>query len=451
MSSCSNARNQATDFFSDESRWQSWLDVEAALALTQSEIGMIPVETGKHIAARAHLKYLNLDEMRREIKKTMAPVHTLSECLAKACGDSGSYVHFGATTQNIVETGRLLVLKRVQSCIFVGLADLLSLLSYQAEKFSDTIMVGRTNGQNALPITYGFKIAGWIDELIRVADQLVETEPRLFQLRFGGAIGGYHSFGADGYKLAENLSKRLRLALSIVPNRTSVDPLIEYITRLSALGLAINRISSEFYLLMSENISEVSEVQSNQVVGSSTMPQKINPKYIVSLIDSGWQLRSKAGLAFSTISPSHEGEQLVNRHLSNLLEETCKIAIEVLGQAVSVFSRIKPNIERMRENFETSREALATERLMLFLAKKIGRSHAHHLVHQVSQQAISQGKPLQKIILDTPEIVGSLSVNLINDILLKEEYAGQCNAISKQLAALGLTRARKLRNLSNNR
>src|SRR6056297_361013 len=295
------------DHFGDAARWQSWLDVEAQLALAQAELGMIPAWAAERIAAAARLDAIDLARLRTEIATTMAPVAALARVLAAAAGEAGAYVHWGATTQNVVDTGRLLVLRRFQAELDAALADVLDRLSAMAEAHAQTVMVGRTNRQRALPITFGFKVAGWIEDAIRVADQLAEAEPRLFQLRFGGAIGAYQSFGEDGPRLAAALGRRLGLGAALVPNRTGTAPLIEYLTKLASLGLAVGRIADELYLLMQEEIGEVREVLGDEVVGSSTMPHKTNPKLVVDLRARANLLRGRGAAALSVPPATHEG------------------------------------------------------------------------------------------------------------------------------------------------
>lgn len=444
MRTTQHAGNTDENYFSDEARWQSWLDVEGALAMAQAEIGMIPTEAAATIAKKANLDALDMDRLRAEIQTTMAPVFAMSECLADACGDAGAYAHWGATTQNIIETGRLLVLKRVHTNILGKLAQALSILSEQAESYSGLVMVGRTNRQNALPITYGFKIAGWIDELMRVAEQLCEIEPRLFQLRFGGAIGGYHSFGADGPRMAEVLAKRLDLKLSLVPNRTSIDPLIEYVSKLSMLGVAVARISGEFYLMMTEEIGEVGEALSAGVIGSSTMPQKVNPKHVVELNSAALMLRGKAASAFAIPSPSHEGDTVANRHVNQLTAETCTLAIDVLAKLTATLPLVQPNAKRMQQNIDRSREMMATEGLMMKLAVQIGRSRAHDLVHDLVSKASSTGTQLQCLMHECREIVDAIGIDGINHALKSDDNIGQCGFIALESARAGRDMAEQL-------
>lgn len=425
------------NFFSDQTKWQSWLDVEAALALSQGEIGMIPENAGIRIAAQANLDSLDICELRKQISQTMAPVFALAECLATVCAESGAYVHWGATTQNIIDTGRLIVLKRVQNKIFKNLNDVLVLLSVIAKEHAKTVMVGRTNRQNALPITFGFKVAGWIDEMIRVADQLKDIEPRLFQLHFGGAVGAFHSLGTDGAQISELMAIRLGLQPSLVPNRTSIDPLIEYVTKLSMIGVACSRISNELFLLMSEEIGEVSEAFGDNVIGSSTMPHKVNPKYVVDLSAMAMQLRTKGGAALTVPSPSHEGDAVTNQLLSKLIEETCPLAINTLQKLHDTLAIIKPNTTKMRENFERSREMMATENLMMKLATTLGRGHAHDLIHSLVDKAKKQDVSLHTILTANEVIVETLGSESIKKILYLDDNIGQCADIANSLSNLG--------------
>lgn len=434
----------AEDYFTDEMRWQSWLDVEAALALSQAELGIIPQQAAEDIAHNADLETIDIDKLRIKINQTMAPVFALSECLADACGDNGAYVHWGATTQNIVETGRLLVLRQVQQQLLNNLSQLLTQLSGLAERHSGLVMVGRTNRQNALPITFGFKVAGWIDELMRVADQLKEIEPRLFQLRFGGAVGAYHSMGEQGEAVSERMAKRLGLKTSLVPNRTSVDPLIEYVIKLSLIGVAISRISDELFLLMTEEIGELTEIFDENVVGSSTMPHKVNPKFVVDLAAMSMQLRVKGGAALTIPSPSHEADAVTNRILTQLIAETAPLAINLLKKLQQSLKAIKPNRDRMQQNFLNSREMMATESVMMRLAKTIGRGRAHDMIHELVGESKRNGTTLKLTLMGNDEVVNALGAEQIEQLLSTSDNIGQCEAIAQNAALAGRKAAKNI-------
>ena len=215
------------EFFSDVVCWQSWLDVESALALAQGEIGIIPKWAAKNISDSANVSNININFLQDEITKTGTEVFSLTRAFSSICGDAGDYVHWGATTQNIVETGQLLVLKKYHIDLMQTISLVIGKLSLIAKNHSNTIMVGRTLSRHALPITYGFKVAGWIENFIELAEQIMEVEKRLFKMRFGGAVGAFHSFGDKGKQLTELLAQKLGLGLAIeriIPGSPAPDP-----------------------------------------------------------------------------------------------------------------------------------------------------------------------------------------------------------------------------------
>jgi len=421
-------------FFSDRVRWQSWLDVEAELAGVQADLGLIPQDAARVIRSKASLDCIDPGELKAQIEKTMAPVYAMSKVLAEACGDAGAYVHWGATTQNIIEAGRLKVLSEFHDLLQGKLTDVLDVLAGQALAHADLIMVGRTNRQNALPITYGYKIASWIDELLRMQQRLGEVESRFFELRFGGAIGSYQSFGAHGPEIADRLANRLGLRASMMPSRACVDPTIEYICVLSALGVGTSRIADELYLLMSEEIGEVSEVLDSDVVGSSTMPQKTNPKLVIDVRAQAALLKAKAGVAMTLPSPSHDGDAATNRELSLLLAETCPLALTLLDRLQNLLDHVVPVEERMRENYLRTKALMATEALMMRLAPEIGRGQAHDLVHHAVSLAAAGKHDLLQILKSDTRVSELLSRQELDSIFANGANLGLCGTIARQNA-----------------
>ncbi|NIR60398.1 MAG: adenylosuccinate lyase family protein [Gammaproteobacteria bacterium] len=435
---------QADDLFTETARWQSWLDVEAELALAQAEVGMIPDWAARQIAEAARIEALDLDRLRQEIATTMAPVMALTRVLGEAAGEAGSYVHWGATTQNVIDTGRLLVLRRFHAGLREGVAGALQSLSALAEEHAETVMVGRTNRQHALPITFGFKVAGWVEDLIRIADQLEELEDRLFQLRFGGAIGAYQSFGGKGPELAHTLARRLELGMALVPNRTGTAPLVEYLTCLARLGMAVGRIADELYLLMQQEIGEVREDLGLGVVGSSTMPHKTNPKLVVGVRARANLLRGQGAAALSVPPSTHEGDAAVNRELTLLIEETCPAAARTVADLCNLLARTVPDAEQMRANVMLNYEFMATESLMMHLAPSLGRARAHDLMHELADRARDSGTPLRQLLEEDPRIAEHLSPDDIAGLLDPERNVGESPAIAREAAAAGRRRAAAL-------
>src|SRR5438094_2179957 len=198
--------------FTEDARFQSWLDVEAALARARASLGFRPEAAERELAHKAHLKYLDLAAVRAGLAKTGHPLVPLVWALDRACdGDAGGYVHWGATTQNVTQTGQLLQVSRAHDIFLRQLATLLSTLADLAERTKDAVLPGRTHGQHAVPATFGFKVAVWIDELCRHVERLRGCEGRVFVAMLGGGAGTLASLGASGLATQEKMAARLGL------------------------------------------------------------------------------------------------------------------------------------------------------------------------------------------------------------------------------------------------
>ena len=285
--------------FARKTQWQVWLDVEAALARIQSDIGMIPSWAAAKITAAAQLDVIGYDALVNDIARTMAPVLSLTRLLGNAAGDAGDYVHWGATTQNVMQTGRILLIRQADRAIRYQLALAARTLGKLAHDEAKTMMIGRTNRQNALPITFGFKVASWITELDRTEARMSDAARRLFVLPFGGAIGAMQSFGDQGRELNKRLAAELELAEMLLPGRAINDVFVEYLLQLSMLGMCIERVMTEAYTLIGQDYGELGERLDDGAIGSSTMPQKVNPKYVIPVAAQATQLRGCAATALT--------------------------------------------------------------------------------------------------------------------------------------------------------
>src|SRR5258706_9398262 len=210
--------------FTEPARFQSWLDVEAALARAQAELGIIPEAAAREIVRKAHLSYLDLAAVREGLARTGHPLVPLVWELDRACeGDAGGYVHWGATTQNITQTGQLLQVRRAHEIFLRQLARILATLADLAEKTKDVLLPGRTHGQHAVPATFGFKVAVWIDELRRHVERLLGREGRVFVAMLGGGAGTLASLGAIGMAVQAKMAERLHMGTMTVPARSIGD------------------------------------------------------------------------------------------------------------------------------------------------------------------------------------------------------------------------------------
>src|SRR5499426_4262709 len=257
--------------FTEPARFQSWLDVEAALALAQAELDIIPAEAAREIAAKAQLDCLDLGAVREGLARTGHPLVPLVWELDRACaGDAGGYVHWGATTQNITQTGLLLQTRRAHEIFLAQLAAILTGLADLAERTKDVLIPGRTHGQHAVPATFGFKVAVWIDELCRHVERLRGCEDRVFVAMLGGGAGTLASLGDLGLATLEKMAARLGMRPMRLPARTIGDHQAEYVTLLGLLAATAGKIGREIYTLMKQEFGEVEEPVPPGTVGSST-------------------------------------------------------------------------------------------------------------------------------------------------------------------------------------
>lgn len=431
--------------FTDESLWQAWLDVEAALARAQARIGAIPEQAAQDITGAARLDRIGTDRLRASIARTMAPVLSLTHCLAEAAGEeSGRYVHWGATTQNVMQTGRLLLLRHSRDGMRTAMARALDRLGEFAEAHAETAMAGRTNRRHALPITFGFKVAGWIEELERAEQRLSDADRRTFRLPFGGAVGAYHSFGSDGPRLMTALAKELELGELLVPSRTVNDLFVDYVTQLGMFAMSLERVAQELYLLMTEEIGEIREVLEAGVVGSSTMPHKVNPKRVVRVKAQCSRLRAQVAPALESGLSSHEGDAATNHLLSSVMDEAVPLGWTLAEGFAELLDRVEPDPERMRENLARSGPLLATEQLMMALAPEVGRGRAHDLIHHALETAQEEGAEVIPTLLAMPE-VAALGEERVRDLLDPASYTGESAGISRAAASRAAELSRSLR------
>jgi 3-carboxy-cis,cis-muconate cycloisomerase len=432
--------------FSRRALWQAWLDVEAALARVQGEMGMIPVEATAEIARRATLSEIDADELEQDVERTRAPIVSLVRALAAVCdGDAGNYVHWGATTQNVIQTGRILQMRKMHRALCHRLGGVLGTLADLAEKGADTIMAGRTQRRHALPITFGFKVAGWIEEFLRHEERFREVEKRLFRSQFGGAIGAMQSFGDDGPELNRRLAERLDLAPDLVPVRSSTDHIAEYVLVLALQAATCAKIARDLYTLMADEIGEVTEGLGDTVIGSSTMPQKVNSKIAVKILAKEASLRTHAPLALEGMQPSHEGDAANNMMLVQAVDTACPLAFEIMCAMEDLLSGLRVMPERMRRNLDRTGGMIVAENAMMTLAPVVGRQKAHDLVHHAAAESSRTDRALFDILCDDETVRSSVSKDALRAALDPGNYTGHSTDLALQCAKRATTAAKRLR------
>lgn len=416
-------------------RWQSWLDVEAGLAAAQAEIDMIPASAADRIAACAELDKLDDAAIRDGLARTSHPLVPLVWELARVCGDeAGGYVHWGATTQNIIETGDNLLLSKAHLILLDHLGDLLTALADLAERSADMAMAGRTHGQHAVPVTFGYKVAVWIDELARHVERLRALESRVFVAMLGGAAGTFASFGARGPDLQARFAKRLGLVPTAVPSRTHRDREAEYVCAMALLASTGGKIGHEVYTLMKQEFGEASEPVPVGTVGSSTMPHKRNPILCQDIMADAAKVRGLVSLGLEAMMTEHEANQATSVMMRGAIGPAAIHVGDILGRLVVVARGMTLDPDRMEENLGLTGGMILSEAIMMELGSSLGRQTAHDLVYDAVEEVLAGRTDFGGALADDPRVREHMTRAAADKLLDATVYTGLCAETAREQA-----------------
>ena len=371
----------------DRATLQRWLDVEAALAEVEAELGLVPKGVAREISRRARIEDLDLRTLKRGFDRTWNPVVPLVDALrARLSSRAAGYVHWGATSKNIFDTGLALQVKDSYLVILDNVATVTDLLAGLAETHRDTIMAGRTHGQHALPVTFGFKAAAWLDEMLRAEERLREGRRRVLVGEFGGAVGTLASLGPDGPRVHSGLMKRLGLGVASIPVKTAGDRLAEFVVHLGMLSATLGKIAQNIYNLQQTDIDEVTESHEGKV-GSSAMPHKQNPVASGSIVFLGRLLRSNVPPALDYIHAEWEDDHRQGETAWKFVPEACLLADAQLELMQRLLGGLVVKPENMQRNLERAGGFVCSEALLMKLGAAIGRGRAHAVIKELSDRA----------------------------------------------------------------
>ena len=425
-----------------ENRWQSWLDVEVALAMAQAELGIIPQPAADAIARAARMEFLDRVRIDEGFARTGHTIVPLVWELSRIVGEPyGGWVHWGATTQNITQTGDLLVLRQTHRIFLRLIARALAAMADLAERGADMPIAGRTHGQHAVPATFGYKPAVWIDEMLRHVERLRQAAPRLFVAMLGGGAGTFASLGAQGPAVQASIGRALGMLPMHVPARTIGDHLAENICLLGLLAATCGKIAREIYTLMKTEYGEVEEPVPPGTVGSSTMPQKRNPKLCQDIIAAAAEVRGSVPLALEAMQTEHEADRTTSLIMEAAEARACIATGDMLARLVEVLKGLRLDPLRMRRNLDLGGGLIMAEAVMLDLGAAIGRQHAHDVVYDAAQAAFVEGRPFGKLLAEDPRVTAHLDSNAIEKLLDPTAYTGLCSEIARDAAARARTTA----------
>jgi 3-carboxy-cis,cis-muconate cycloisomerase len=421
--------------FSGDSKRQRWLDVEAALAQAEADTGIVPRDAAERITACARLELLDRDRIAEEESVTGHIMVPLVSELARVAGPQhGGWVHWGATTQNIQQSGDTVGVRDAHRHLRTLMCAAIERLGTLAEEHAGDLMAGRTHLQHAVPITLGFKVAAWADVMIRHLERFTEMEPRLFVSMTGGAVGTFATLGERGPAVQDGVARILGLRAMAVPSRNIVDHFAEFVCTLGMISATTASIAEEIARLMATEFGELSEPVPAGDVGSSTMPQKRNPKLCESIITSAAQVRALVPLALEAMIQSHEVDGSRSAMMDRALEQAAIFAGDALGTLVKVLTGLEVFPERMRANLDLTGGLITAEAVMMRLGELIGRQEAHAVVHHAAKNASTDHSAFMEVLATDSRITGHLTVAEIQTLLDPARHVGLSAEIAHAVA-----------------
>jgi 3-carboxy-cis,cis-muconate cycloisomerase len=428
--------------FSDEARLQRMLDIEAALARAQAKLGLIPGEAAREITAKADVSRFDLAAIGRGTELVGYPVVPLVKALGQACaGDAGRYVHWGATTQDIMDTALVLQLREALDLLGQDLAGAEAALVDLARRYRDTPMAGRTHAQHALPITFGFKCALWLAPLQRHAERLARLRSEIAVAQFGGAVGTLASLGADGIRVMDELAAELGLRPPPIAWHVGRDGLAEVAGFLGLLTGSLGKIATDVALLMQAEIGEVAEPYQQGRGGSSTMPQKRNPIACEFILACAANVRQLVPVMLGAMVQDHERATGTWHAEWIALPEAFALSAGALHHARLLLEGLMVHPERMRRNLELTQGMISAEAVMMALAPQVGREQAHHLVAAACQRALAQGGHLLEELQADRTITAHLPPQRLGELLDPVNYTGLAVAFVDRVLARAATKS----------
>ncbi|MBD0747740.1 adenylosuccinate lyase family protein [Streptomyces sp. CBMA152] len=450
-SECAHSRSHITDsrfyghrysteashrIFCDRCRYQRWLDVEAALALSQGELGIIPAAAARMIAEAADVDRLDLPAIRAEIRRTSHSLVAFLRVFQASCeGGAGEYVHYGATTQDIQDTAQILEIRDVLDELETLLRALAGQLADLAEANASTVALGRTHAQPALPMGFGVKIAGWLDETLRHLERIEQLRPRVLAAQLFGGVGTMAGFGDKALPLLDAFAARLGLAAPAVGWHVSRDRIVEFVSCAAMVAGTMGRIGDEVRTLSRPEFGELEIGWRHGQVGSSTMPHKRNPEACEQAVVMARLAAAQMANALACMGGDHERDSRTLRiewacvpDVSHYALSACEIVRHLVGGLA-----VRP--ERIAANVAAVAEQIATEKLMLALGKHIGKQTAHEYVYELVQAARENGSSMREMTGRDGLAGAPLDAAALDEIFDPASYLGQSAALTGRAVA----------------
>lgn len=419
--------------FSAEAYLSATLRFEAALAQAQAEEGMIPQAAADTITLCCTLDHIDIPGLIPAIGLAGNPniplVKQLTAAVKKINAEASKYVHLGATSQDVIDTALMLQVKAALILIQKDLGQLINQLQQLAETHRHSIMAGRSFLQHARPITFGYKIATWMDGLIRSAQRIDQVLQHNLVLQFGGAVGTLAGFGDKALPVASSLARKLDLALPPISWHTQRDRLLEVASTLGILTGNLGKIAKDISLLMQTEVAEVFEPSGAGKGGSSTMPHKRNPVGCVAILAAAQRSPGLLSTLFQSLPQDHERATGLWHAEWLPLTELCKITAGALQQALSMTNGLEVDTQRMLHSLELTNGLIYAENLSLALADKMGKAAAHEYVEGLCKQVAPTQTHLKILATADPIVSKYLNSSDIDQLFDPANALGDCDRL----------------------
>ncbi len=422
--------DEARHIFCDMRRLQRWLDVEAALATSQAELGIIPESAARELKQTARLELMDIEAIRADREKTGHSLIPLLNGWQKISPEeSGKYIHFGATTQDIQDTAQSLEIKDVFVILERDITLIIKQLAELSEKYRDLVMIARTHGQQALPTTMGAKMAVWLDEMVRNGERLKGCRKRVLASQLFGGVGTMAALGDQGVELLERFSDRLGLTAPLCSWHTARDRFAEMLSTMAIVAGTIGKIANEICQLARDEIGELEEPFHMGKIGSTTMPHKRNPEMCEQVVVLAKLVKNNAALGYDALLNEHERDYRAIRLEWVAITDASLYTCGALSTMQSILENLIVHEERIQENVNQAASLIATEALMFRLAENMGKQKAHQLLYEISMEARggsrrSTDKPLIDLLAAHPDIKSIFSLDELQKAIDPGEHIG---------------------------
>ncbi len=425
--------------FAPRATLQRMLDFEAALAEALAAEAVIPATAVAPIRAACDAEGFDIDALARDAQRAgnlaIPLVKALTARVAAADADAARYVHWGSTSQDVIDTGMVLQLREALDLLAVDLAEFGDALAALVHRHRDTPMMGRTWMQHALPITFGLKAAGWLDAVLRHQQRLGEMRRRLCVLQFGGAAGTLASLGNCGLPVAQTLSGLLGLPLPALPWHAHRDRMAECATVLGLLTGTLGKIARDISLQSQTEVAELSEPVAVGRGGSSAMPHKRNPVGCATALAAATRVPGLVATMLAGMPNEHERALGGWQAEWDTLPEIASLCAAALGQLRDVAEGLGVDAARMRANMDATRGLVMAEPVSLALAAHLGRARAHELVEAACHTAADSGRALAEVLAADPAVRAQLGPGRLGELLDPVRYTGEAAAFADRVLA----------------